>query len=343
MAALSPILLACFASLAVALTACGGSGVGARPDRDRGLGDAPLRADADAEPLRGDLAAGVRSLRDGEVDAAIASLRRHLQAHPKSALALYHLGLCALQQDRRDEARKLFEAALALQPQLHGAASNLGALYLEAGEDIAALQSLQQAQQLAPQDPRVLVNLAAALLRRGLWSEAIEVLQEARELAPGHGTLLYNFALAWMERYEYTKAMELLDEALVYRPRFALARALRVVCLHEQGRLAEATEYAKLSLQEVGEPSADLHIVLGRTLVASGKVKEARAALEQATVIDKGSAPAQLALGELLDAAGARAQATHWYSLYLKNPLRSPDDAKRIRQRLKQLQAAQGS
>lgn len=327
----------CFA-LTLCLHACGGS-TAQRADRDRGLADAPLRADLDTEPLRGDLAAGVRKLKDGDVDDAIASLQRHLAAHPNSAHAQYHLGLCALEQARRDDARKHLERAFTLNPQMHGAASMLGAMYLEAGEDVAALRLLREAWQIAPQDVRVLVNLAAACLRRGLWSEAIEAYQEARELAPGHGTLLYDFALARMERLEYAEAIELLDEALLYRPHFALARAAKVVCLQELGRTDIALDLARTSIAQVADPSPDLYIALGRVLVMVGKVAEARGAFEKAADIDGEHAAAQLALGEVLDATGDKKGAIAWYARYLKNPARTPADGRRIRERHKQLQA----
>ena len=321
-----------------ACVACGGAAAAERSDRDRGLSDAPVRGDIEIEPVVGDLAAGVRNFKDGELEDAETALNRHLKVNPKSALAWYHLGLIAMERKAFDPARKDFEKALALNPQIHGASSNLGVLYLEAGEDIAALRVLTDARVLAPKDPRVLANLATAQLRRGLWSQAIDTFKEAVELAPGHASLLYDYAAALMDRFEYEAALKLLDEALMYRPGFALAKAARVACLQGLGHVDEAIAYAEQALKDLPEPVVENYIVLGRALVAGGATDDGLDALQKAVKLKPDSAAAQLALGELLDAAGKKREAMGFYTQFLKNPARSAADARRIRDRQKQLQ-----
>lgn len=335
-------LRARFLALALCTTAlcagCGGANAGAALDHDRGLSDAPVVADLEIEPMVGDLAAGVRQYKDGELEEAEASLNRHLKANAKSSLAWYHLGLIAMQRKAFDPARKDFEKAIALNPQIHGALSNLGVLYLQAGEDIAALRVLRDARELAPKDPRVLANLATAQLRRGLWSQAIDTFKEAIALAPGHASLLYDYATALLERYEFAEALEAIDESLLYRPGFALARAARVACLQGLGRTQEAIDDAERAIKDLPEPMAENYIVLGRALVARGAASDGLSALEKAIQIKPDSAAAQLALGELLDAAGRKREAATLYAQFLKNPERSAADSRRIRDRQKQLQ-----
>ena len=330
------LLLVC--GTLVLCSACGGANAGAALDHDRGLSDSPVAADLETEPVVGDLAAGVRQYKDGELEESEASLNRHLKANPKSSLAWYHLGLIAMQRKAFEPARKDFERAIALNPQIHGALSNLGVLYLQAGEDIAALRVLRDARELAPKDPRVLANLATAQLRRGLWSQAIDTYKEAIALAPGHASLLYDYAAALMERHEYAEALEAIDESLLYRSGFALARAARVASLQGLGRTQDAIDDAERAIKDLPEPIAENYIVLGRALVARGAAADGLDALEKALKLKPDSAAAQLAMGELLDAAGRKREAANWYAQFLKNPERSAADSRRIRDRQKQLQ-----
>lgn len=317
---------------------CGGAKVPA--DRDRTLPDGPVRPGVESEALSGRLADGVVALRDGELDDARVAFAEHLAKFPKSSMAMYHLGLVALEEGNLVEARARFEQALAANPQLHGAANNLGALYLQAGEDIAAERLLEQALALAPDDPRVLVNLAQVRLRRGLWSEAIEAYQKAIQIAPGHGSTLYGYALALMERLQWAAALKALDEAIDVRPRFARAHAARVVCLQALGRLDEAEQAAVRALDELPVKAADNHIALARVRVEQKKVEEALEQLELAVALEPDNPATSLAYGELLDAAGRKAEAIKQYQRFLKNPARRSEDSRRIRDRLKALGAS---
>lgn len=329
--------LACAWALGLGLCACGGA-TAEREDRDRVLSALPIAKEADMEPIRGDLAAGLRFYKDEEYADAQASLERYLKGNPKSAIAYYHLGLIELDRGKPDAARKQFERALQLNPKLHGAANNLGVIYLNAGEDIAAMRAFQQAYKLAPNDPRVLVNLASAQMRRGLWSEAIDTYEEAYKLAPGHASIIYDFALAYVERQQWEPALKLIEEALRVRPRFALAWVEKVACLQGLGRIDEAIATGREALQLLSPVLVDNYVVLGRALVAKGLIKDALAEFRHAADLQPENAQAQLALGELLDAAGDKEAAAQWYGKYVKNPERSQGDARRIRDRLSTLQ-----
>ncbi len=322
-------------ALLTVLAGCGSAK--SLPDRDRTLPDGPVRPGVETEPLTGRLADGVVALRDGELADARAAFAEHLASFPKSSMAAYHLGLVELQEGQLAKARSRFEEALVLNPQLHGAMNNLGALYLQAGEDVAAERLLEQAVALAPDDPRVLVNLAQVRLRRGLWSEAIEAYQKAISIAPGHGSALYGYALAQMERMQWQPALQALDEALDVRPRFAKAWAAKVVCLQAQGQLDEAEKVARQAMEELPVKSADNHIALARVLVERKEIGQALEQLQLAVELEPDNPATRMAYGELLDAAGKKAQALEQYQQFLKNPARRSEDSRRIRERVKLL------
>lgn len=322
---------------AVLISAAACSSPKVMADRDRTLPDGPVRPGVETEPLSGRLADGVLALRDGELADARQAFTEHFASFPKSSMAVYHLGLVALEEGKIPEARSRFEEALALNPQLHGAMNNLGALYLQAGEDVAAERLLEQALALAPDDPRVLVNLAQVRLRRGLWSEAIEAYDKAIKIAPGHGSALYGYALAQMERMQWQPALRALDEALDVRPRFAKAWAAKVVCLQAQGQLDEAEKIARQALDDLPQKSADNHIALARVLVERKEIGQALEQLQLAVELEPDNPSSRMAYGELLDAAGKKAQALDQYQRFLKNPARRSEDSRRIRERVKVL------
>ena len=238
-------------------------------------------------------------------------------------------------------ARKLFQKAADLNPQIHGALSNLGVLFLEAGEDIAALKVLQQARELAPDDPHVLANLGVAFLRRGLWTEAVEAYKLAVKVAPGHGTLQYDLGLAYLTRQEYALALASFEEALAVRPRFALAHAGRVAALQGLGKLRDAQAVGQAALDEC-DPVADNFLVLARVFTALGAPDDAVEQLEKALKRDPDNANVQLALGELADARGKKDDAIRWYDAFLKNRKPLQEDTRRIRERLRILKEPAG-
>ncbi len=90
--------------LAESLFGCGSRYVA--PDRDRGLSESPIRLGVDHEPLSGRLLDGMTALRDGDNEAARQAFDEHLRKYPRSALAMYHLGLVAMAEDKRAEARQ---------------------------------------------------------------------------------------------------------------------------------------------------------------------------------------------------------------------------------------------
>ena len=329
--------------LLAVLLACALSHCGAKRqivDRDRGLVDSPVREGVALEPLTGELADGVRALRDGEIADAKASLERYLAGHPKSSLASYHLGLVALEMAQPAEAKHWFTQAFELNPQLHGALTHLGVLYLQAGEEVAAIRALEQALTMAPDDVRVLANVAAARLIRGQWSEAVDAYKAALKVAPGHGTLLYDYAVALMQRMQWQPALDALEEAIAVRPQFARAWAAKVVCLQGLQRLDDAEATANQALDLLQEKAADNYVARARVLVLRKHVGDALEDLQKAAALEPDNPGALLALGELADAAGQRAVAVETYQKFLKNPARRADDSKRIRDRLKQLQSA---
>lgn len=87
-------------------------------------------------------------------------------------------------QGRRQEARRMFEALIAADPQLYYGHAGMGLVAMQE-EDFASAQChLARAAELEPGDPAVAVNLGEVLVRLERIQEALPVLQGAMALDP---------------------------------------------------------------------------------------------------------------------------------------------------------------
>ncbi len=101
---------------------------------------------------------------------------------PGFARAWNNLGIAAAHLGLREDAIAHWNEAIRRDPTLPAPRNNLGALYLETGNDGAALDALEAAARLPGSGPHVHYNLALARLRRGDRGGAVAALQRALRL-----------------------------------------------------------------------------------------------------------------------------------------------------------------
>lgn len=106
--------------------------------------------------------------RAGEVDGALELMQRIMREHPAStrapAFVAWHV---AERGVRLDEATKLLEGALALEPRSGAILDSLGAIALRRGRLVDAERLLSRAARLMPTDPDVAERLGDVLAQRG--------------------------------------------------------------------------------------------------------------------------------------------------------------------------------
>ncbi|MFN9530633.1 MAG: tetratricopeptide repeat protein, partial [Cyanobacteriota bacterium] len=111
---------------------------------------------------------GVLASEEGQLEEARLLLRRAVVANAGDAHAQANayvaLGLAALRQEDRAEARQALEAAIELEPQNAFALRSLGSLLVIAGALAAGIERIRQALAVAPGDLITTFNLAQALL-----------------------------------------------------------------------------------------------------------------------------------------------------------------------------------
>jgi len=143
------------------------------------------------------LAAGDIQLLLGNEAKAISSYRSALEADPGSAAAMNNIAWLLRERDP-DEALRLAEKAVELQPASAALRDTLGMVLLARGEPEAAVESFRAGLERAPDAPDLNYHLARALVAAGRQDEAREPLRRALESGTSFG--------------ERRKAEALLDE-----------------------------------------------------------------------------------------------------------------------------------
>ena len=115
---------------------------------------------------------GLLSFDGGQYDHAVEWLARAIRQVPKPEY-LKHLGAVLQHVKRNEEALKVFDKAIQLQPDSAELWCCLGGVLLQLGRDVEALSSYQRALQLKPGDFDAASKSGVLLHRQGRWEEAL--------------------------------------------------------------------------------------------------------------------------------------------------------------------------
>lgn len=245
------------------------------------------------------------------VDAFLLELRRH----PGDAGALRELGLALARLGEHDEARRHLALLVARAPRDDEAWAALGSAHLAAGRADDARRAFEEALALPPERAAEHVGLGLALARLGRAGEARERLRRAARLAPRDAAPWLNLGNLEREANRLDAALAAYREAArrdtalaeaaqgeartlaamkrmreagaAYRRWVALApldlgaRLESVTHFIAEGRPDAALEIARDALRR-DETSPDAHLLHGVALEATGRTREALAALRAA-------------------------------------------------------------
>lgn len=118
-------------------------------------------------------------------------LLRVTTMQPRHARAWNNLGSLALRRGDAKSAKKAFETAIAINPELYEPHCNLGVLHHEQGDISQAVGNFERAEQLSPHDPVLLCNLAMARWERGEYVQARSTIKQCLEQNPDHADSNY--------------------------------------------------------------------------------------------------------------------------------------------------------
>lgn len=146
----------------------------------------------------GELSVIRRTLNPDDLDAAIQALNDHQREPDAEALArglapalalpftrpdaLNMMAVLSLLQGEPERAREQLNEALALDPGHYRALTNVGNLYLEAGNAVLAEQTYREVLALNPEYDGGHHNLGVALRRQGKMNEAVRAIRRGQRL-----------------------------------------------------------------------------------------------------------------------------------------------------------------
>ena len=174
-------------------------------------------ANFDAYSMLGRLYLSQQRLDDARAEFETLSKRqpRPVQAHTV-------VGVILEAQNKPQEARKHYEQALALDPDMPVAANNLAWMYAETGENLdMALQLAQTATRRLPNNPAIQDTLGWIYYKKGLATLAIAPFQKSIELDPKNPVFHFHLGLAHLKNGDSPKARIALRDALALAPNFA--------------------------------------------------------------------------------------------------------------------------
>ncbi len=216
--------------------------------------------------------------RFGEARAVYAQL---LEADPKNAVALHHLGIVEHRLGRSDEGIALIGHALAVQPRNAHVYSDLAVMLMELRRYAQAAEACSKAFALDPNIAAIHSISGDLLLRQGDHAGAERAYARAIELQP-------DLAAAQAGRAEALAVLGRLDEAaaacglaLRHNPALPQAHGARGLIFYKRGRLSEAAAAFQDALR-LDPGIALIQTRLGNVHHAQGQFEEALAAYERA-------------------------------------------------------------
>jgi arylsulfatase A-like enzyme/Flp pilus assembly protein TadD len=165
----------------------------------------------------------------GQPGKAIAMLEPLANDPNADADTLNALGIAYARAGGREEARKVFERVLAVNPESSIPLENLGVLALQRGDIAAARQHLERAVRADPRSSRAHADLGVVALKSGDSDAAIAAWQQAVRLDPTNYDALYNLGTTLARSGRMAAARPYLEQFVRTAPPAFYAKDLREI------------------------------------------------------------------------------------------------------------------
>lgn len=233
-----------------------------------------------------------------------------------TALDHHHAG-------RLEEAEKLYQAILNLNPDQPSALHYKGVIALQTGNHQLAQQLISKALTIEPDDMGALVNLATAQTRLNNPSGALETYHRALSLNPEMPEIHYNLGILYQDEARYAESTDSYRRAIELRSSYVEAHYNLGVVLQALGRNDDAADCYETTV-ELDPGHAPALTNLGCVRQFQGRLNDAVALHRYALKLDPRFGEARSNLGRALQALGQLADAEHEYHEALKI---DPDNA----------------
>ena len=173
---------------------------------------------------------GKVQVQQGKADQAIALYQQSIKENPRDVRFLILSGELYEAKQNWDQAKAMYQQALAVQPDQPLASNNLAYVILETGGNVdVALAMAQTARRGMPDSANAADTLGWAYYQKGVYQSAIGQFQEALRLGEKHGepddgTIHCHLGLAYQKSNQNALARQYLEKALKLSPNNADAK-----------------------------------------------------------------------------------------------------------------------
>jgi predicted O-linked N-acetylglucosamine transferase (SPINDLY family) len=198
----------------------------------------------------------------GRTDEAARLYESLLKIQPANADALHLLGVIAMQGRDFVRARKLISAALALYPNHPNLLNSLGETLRQAGLHSEAEPHFRRALELSPGNADALNNLGALLTATRRTGEAVHCFEAVLASRPDDPVVLVNLARALALDHRPDAALEAYGKALRQRPNWPDAVNPSALLLKNLGRIGDAIARLEACLGATGDHVVGSNLLL---------------------------------------------------------------------------------
>jgi tetratricopeptide (TPR) repeat protein len=157
--------------------------------------------------------------RSGDLNSAAENFRKAKDLDPTDWQAQLKLALLLEGMGRKEEAKKIYDTVLKLQPDNPTALNNLAFSMAESGEDLdQALTLAQRAQRKWPGNPDVADTLGWIYVRKNLSDSAVDIFRDLVAKQPKNPIYRYHYAVALYQKGDKLNAKKEAQTALASTP-----------------------------------------------------------------------------------------------------------------------------
>ncbi len=210
---------------------------------------------------------------------------------------LFEAAVAHHHQGSRQEAERLYRAAIALAPNHADAHNNLGMLYASQGRLIDAIACYHKAIAARPDFAAACNNLGMALVALWRLEEAVGQFIKAIAASPNYAEAHSNLATALDALNHYEGAAAHYERAVAIRPGLAAVHSNLANALAVLNRPEEALAAGRRAIELVPE-AADGYLALANALRTLGRTAELRSVLEKGLELSPARGDLHRALAE---------------------------------------------
>jgi tetratricopeptide (TPR) repeat protein len=257
------------------------------------------------------LYAMIKRVREG-VEQALKMLDHALEIQPGHARANFARAICCYQQGDFAEGIACNKRAIEVEPGFADAMNNLGLCYLASGKFAEAADSFTAAIGVDSQHADAYHNLGVLLIAMKKLEAAVGAFMRALEAKPDYLSALRNIVALLDKLSQFDKVRSFVDRAIEARPQSAALLSVLGYVQYKE-RDFEAAEAAYRKALAIDSSIAECHEGIGNVLRDTGRAEEALEHFEQAITLSPDSARINNTLGSVMKQYGRTGEAQEYY------------------------------